>query len=306
MSMIDILENHFENVLKPKLKRLALIMNISKYIMGISIISFIFLIFGFFPYITGAITAIGFLYLILTSSYTKNNYKNQIVLPLMNLLDKSITFDYDKSGFKIQEIYKSHLFKLENLQNIKQSKFLEFNDQERIFKMCDIELEYHYNDNDSDNDIRTERGLFLIAPTDLNIKYETVVMPDIAERIMGDTGRLFQRKVHDSLKQIRLDSPDFEKKYIVYGNDEISTHYLLNHTVMEVFSDIETRFELPPYVSFTPGYICIFMPIGSGWLEPDIDIRKNMLESFDSVKKHFDMIFGLVEMIKKIEKHHLT
>ena len=31
-----------------------------------------------------------------------------------------------------------------------------------------------------------------------------------------------------------------------------------------------------------------------------------MLEDFDSVKKYFDMIFGLVEMVKRIEKHHLA
>jgi len=236
----------------------------------------------------------------------KNAYKNQIVLPLMNLLGENITFDYNKSGFTEHEIFRSHLFEEENIHSIEQGKFLEYRDEERLFRMGDLKLEYHYRDSDDGTDTRTEQGLFFITPTEIKIQGETLIMPDVAERVMGHTGTLMQQKSYESLRQIRLDSPDFEKKYIVYGSDEVNTHYLLTHTVMEVFSEIETRYELPPYLSFKEGQIYIFMPIGSGWLEPDIDIRKNMLDDFSSIKKHFDMIFGLVEMVKKVEKHHLV
>jgi hypothetical protein len=305
MNEITKLETHFNTVLKPKLKRLALVMNISKYVMSVTVVAFVALIFAILPYITGTIVALGFLYLILTSSYTKKSYKNQVVLPLINLLDKNITFDYDKSNFNKQTILKSNLFEIDNIHSIKQSKYLEYRDEKRTYKMCDVAIEYHYKNSD-ETDIYIEQGLFFLSPTTVNIEGKTLIIPDIAERIMGHTGTLMQRKNYNDLKQIRLDSLEFEKKYIVYGSDEITAHYLLNHTVMEVFSNIETQYKLTPRICFTSKHIYIFMPLGSGWLEPEIDIRKNMLESFDSIKKHFDMIFGLVEMVKKIEKHHLS
>jgi len=53
MRDIDRLESHFSTVLKPKLKRLALVMNISRYVMPVTAVAFFALIFTIFPYVTG-------------------------------------------------------------------------------------------------------------------------------------------------------------------------------------------------------------------------------------------------------------
>jgi hypothetical protein len=130
-----------------------------------------------------------------------------------------------------------------------------------------------------------------------------MIRPNLAERIAGHTGKLMQNKTHNGLPVIRLDSPDFEKRFIVYGEDTVEAHYLLNHTVMERISELEKSHRISLFITFTPGALYIYSELD--WLEPHIVWQKEAVRSFDAVKQDFELIFTLIKTVHAIEKHHL-
>ncbi len=163
-----------------------------------------------------------------------------------------------------------------------------------------------YSDGKSST-VSTE-GLFVVVPTKMNIEGTTVLLADIAERVAGYVGELLQSKKIGNLKQIRLDSPDFEKEFIVYGDDEVVAHYLLKHTVMEVLSEMGKKYLFRFQISFVDGEMFLFFPSAGGWLEPEVrlDKKKEDMLSFDVIRTDLEIIYSAIETIKRIEKHHLV
>jgi len=311
--MIDIktLENYFESEILPTLGNLRRIMNISKYVIIVSLIGFANFFIGIGGnvgvIVAGVFVFIGFALMFFNTKQINTMYRNKIIMPLFKQLeDEQTHFDYN-GVIDSREVRQSKLFYFGDRHTLTLSKLLTYQEENRKIEMLNMKLTNTYRTSDSESNTLTTEGLFVVVPTKIKIEGTTLLAPDIAERFGGYVGQLTQSKTSGDLRLIRLDNPDFEKEFIVYGDDEVTAHYLLNHTVMEVLSEMSKKFLFQVQISFVKNRIYLFFPIATGWLEPQVEIdkKKEDMLSFDIIKRDFKVIYAAIDTVHRIEKHHL-
>lgn len=75
-------------------------------------------------------------------------------------------------------------------------------------------------------------GLFCTADFNKSFNGVTIVLPDRVQKRLGGLGQALQRlNVHHG-ELIKLEDPDFEKLFVVYGQDQVEARYLLSTSLM--------------------------------------------------------------------------
>ena len=74
----------------------------------------------------------------------------------------------------------------------------------------------------------------MIADFHKNFRFDLLVVPDVAERSFGSlVGNFLQKmNVTRSGRLMKMEDPEFEKYFAVYGRDEIETRYILSPAMM--------------------------------------------------------------------------
>ena len=311
--MIDInaLQNYYESEISPSLGALRGIMNVAKYIIIFTLMGFANFFIGIGGdnglIVSGIIVGVGFLLLYLNNKNLNSFYKDKITLPIIKQIENDEKFSFNLTGsIEKSEIVNSKIFYFSENHTLAQSKLLTYEEENRTIKMLNVQVENTTHDADGDTDTTTTEGLFVVVPTQMKIRGTTILFPDIAEKVGGFTGELLQSKKMDDLRKIRLDSPDFEKEFIVYGDDALMAHYLLKHTVMEVLSEVSKKFPFQFQISFIEGRVYLFFSFSGGWFEPEVELDKKKEDSlsFETIRKDIEVIQTAIDIARRIEKHH--
>jgi hypothetical protein len=70
------------------------------------------------------------------------------------------------------------------------------------------------------------KGLFFIADFNKTFTGRIVVLPDEAERLLGRLGSQLQAKSRNRSQIVRLEDSEFEKYFVVYGDDQVTARYM--------------------------------------------------------------------------------
>jgi len=311
MKSINELEHYYKSEISPNLGAFRALMNVSKYIIIMTLVGFANFFIGIGGdnglIFSGVLVGVGFLLMYLNNSKINSFFRNKITLPIMKQIteDEHMSFNLDGS-IDESEIRASQLLYFAKNYTLSQSKLLTYQDKERTIKMLNVCVKNTTRDADGETNTTTVEGLFVSVPTKMKITGTTLVLPDVAERIAGYVGGLLQSKKKDGLRKITLDSPTFEKLFIVYGDDEVMAHYLLKHTVMEVLSELGQKFKFQFEISFVEGKLYLFFYFAGGWFEPEVEIDKKKEEilTFEVIRNDIEVIQSAIEAVHRIEKHH--
>ncbi|MHC4912388.1 MAG: DUF3137 domain-containing protein, partial [Planctomycetota bacterium] len=85
------------------------------------------------------------------------------------------------------------------------------------------------------------KGLFFIADFNKDFVGRTIVLPDTAEKLFGHVGKLLQSWNIARDQLIKLDDPEFEKYFVVYGIDQIQARYILSTSLMKRIVDFKEK-----------------------------------------------------------------
>ncbi len=85
------------------------------------------------------------------------------------------------------------------------------------------------------------KGLFFIGDFNKNFLGRTVVLPDASEKVFGKFGQALQKLnvLRDNL--VKLEDPEFEKEFVVYGSDQIEARYILSTSLMRRILDFKAK-----------------------------------------------------------------
>lgn len=139
------------------------------------------------------------------------------------------------------------------------------------------------------------KGLFFIA--DFNKKFygKTVVLPDTAEKLFGQAGSFLQSLNKARGDLIKLEDPEFEKMFVVYGDDQVESRYVLSTSLMERIVAFRKKTGRPVYLSFVGSQVFVAVPYRKGLFEPAVFSR---LTDFKAVEGYFDdlqLALGIVD-----------
>ncbi|MFA5088243.1 MAG: DUF3137 domain-containing protein [Candidatus Omnitrophota bacterium] len=138
-------------------------------------------------------------------------------------------------------------------------------------------------------------GLFFAADFNKNFAGRTIVLPDTAEQLFGGLGQLLQSWNMSRPQLIRLEDPEFEKLFAVYGDDQVEARYILSTSLMKRIVDFKKAANRTLYLSFVDSYVYVAIAYGRNLLEPSI--FKTLL-AFGPIQQYFEdlqVAIGIVE-----------
>jgi len=105
------------------------------------------------------------------------------------------------------------------------------------------------------------RGLFVIADFNKEFRGMTVVLPDVAEKALGWLGQKLQ-DAFDFVRRgelVKLEDPEFEREFAVYGDDQVEARYVLSPSLMERLLAFKRKAGRQVYFAFvrSKAYIAI-------------------------------------------------
>jgi len=140
-------------------------------------------------------------------------------------------------------------------------------------------------------------GFFLVAEFNKNFKGRTVVLKDIAENFFGDViGSWLQKNNLLNDRLVKLENPVFEKKFVVYSNDQIEARYLLSPLIMEKLVDLDEKYNSIS-ISFIDNKLFAVLPSID---EFTLEIPYEELIEDENVWFSFQNMNNLVETISAI------
>ena len=129
------------------------------------------------------------------------------------------------------------------------------------------------------------RGLFFIGDFNKHFTCRTVVLPDTAESLFGAFGKMFQawNLARDQL--IKLEDPEFEKLFVVYGSDQIQARYILSTSLMARITDFKKKSGQKIYLSFIGSKVYVAISYTKNLFEPKIF---STILNFDLIREYFE------------------
>lgn len=268
------------------------------------------LIFSLSPYmgfdfivfmVIGSLALGGFFYKYMISDY-RSDFKAKVIKPLIEEIDH--TFRY------IPEL-------CIDVENFKRSKL--FSTPDRYsgndlvkgkidgvdIQFSDIHAQKEHKDSKGRRSYSTIfQGLFIISDFHKNFQGHTVVLPDTAQSTFGDViGSFLQaNNFSRSGDLVKMDSPEFEKEFVVYSSDQIEARYILTHTLMEKILRYKKQTGHPVHVSFARNNIYMAIEYNKDLFEPSV--FHSLLEYKIAMEyiKTLHLSMGIVEELKLNQK----
>ncbi len=256
----------------------------------------------FFITILIAFVAIaGIVYRFMVQGYIKD-FKSKIITPLIIAIDPNLLYNPD---FMISQ----HLFERSKLFNHTVDRYTG-NDYVKgtinnvPLEFSDIHVEYQTKNSKGRTQWHTLfRGLFLVAEFNKYFKNRTIILPDFAEKTFGNLiGGWLQSKNMSRDTVVQLDDPEFERHFVVYGNNPIEARYILSHSMMKRILDFQKKLSHPLFISFVHNHIHIGIGTKKDLFEATIFTS---LLDFKQAMEYINTLrytIGIVEELKLNEK----
>ncbi|MCI4406339.1 MAG: DUF3137 domain-containing protein [Sulfuricurvum sp.] len=240
-------------------------------------------------------------YRAMTSGYAKD-FKERIITPMVGAIDSHLL--YNPNFMVSQHLFeRSELFK-HSIDRYSGNDYVKGSIDGVPLEFSDVHAEYQTRDSKGRTQWHTLfRGLFLVAEFNKHFKAKTVVLPDQAEKSFGSLIGGWLQSInftHESL--VRMDDPEFEKHFVVYGSDQIEARYILSHSMMKRILDFQRRVSHPLFISFVHNHIHVGIGTGKDLFEPAVFTSlldyKQAMEYVNTLQN----TIGLVEELKLNEK----
>ncbi len=140
-------------------------------------------------------------------------------------------------------------------------------------------------------------GLFYVFTLNVDLKQNTLILKDQAESLLGrNLGRFIQKKSsRPGYELVQLESVEFEKKFVVYSNDQIKSRVLLKPTVLENLISFKKKFREPIEVSIRGNKLYVGIQTTKNHFEPKL---LGEVINFKEIRE----IYDLVQLVRDLQE----
>ena len=169
-------------------------------------------------------------------------------------------------------------------------------------RFCELHTQYKTTRRDSKGHTHTEwhtifRGLFFMGDFNKHFSGSTIVLPDSAEALFGKFGQWLQSFSFGRDQLIKMDDPEFEKLFVVYGTDQIESRYILSPALMQRIVEFKTKRQKSIYLSFVGSSIFVALSETRALFEPKIF---SSILDFETVCEYFEDLRVAVEIVEDL------
>ena len=234
----------------------------------------------------------GGLSIFLTRGYVAE-FKLLVIEKIIHFIDKDLSYQPNscipKSTFMLSKIFstKPNRYKGDDLVSGKVGAT-------RI-QFSEIHAEHESGSGKNRSRYTVFRGLFFIGDFNKDFRSRTVVLPDTAEKLFGRLGQKLQSLNIFRGQLIKLEDPEFERHFAVYGNDQIEARYILSTSLMERIIEFRKKTGRKIYLSFVGSMVFVAVSYTRRLFEPRIF---RTLVAFEPVREYFEdlqLAIGIVD-----------
>jgi len=228
----------------------------------------------------------------LTRGYVAK-FKSLVIQRIVHFIDENLNYAagdcIDKSTFMLSTIFttKPNRYKGDDLVSGKVGA--------TKIKFSEIHAEHESGSGKNRRRYTVFKGLFFIGDFNKDFTTQTVVLPDTAEKLFGYLGQKLQSLNIFRGQLIKLEDPEFEKHFAIYGNDQIQARYILSTSLMERIVEFKKKTGRKIYLSFVGSMVFVAVSYTRSLFEPRI--FKTLLD-FDPIQKYFEdlqLAIGIVD-----------
>lgn len=195
-----------------------------------------------------------------------NNFKNNVVAKLVELLDP--TWQYTYNG-KIQEsVFKKSKIFSKRYDRYSGDDLIEGTIGKTQFKLCDLYLTERVETEHTSRDVKVFSGLFAAIDFNKHLQNETFVYPDRSEKSFGKFAQKLQSNSRGDL--VKLENNEFEKRFKVFSTDQVEARYILTPALMERLVEMSKKLGDSISLSFIDSHVYLLVPFKNGLFEPNV------------------------------------
>ena len=247
------------------------------------------------------VTIIAFIYYIGTIVANKRKfvvrYKNEIIGSIVRFIDMSLIYSAE-DFIPEQEFIASRLF-YPKPDRYGGDDFVSGTIDKTHIAFSEVHAKYKTVTTDSNGKTKEKwvpifDGMFFKADFNKDFNGAYFVLPDMAEKMFGRAGKIFQSSRNRYGELVRLEDPEFEKQFVVYGSDQVEARYILSTALMRRLLNFQQRTGKRIYISFVKSSIYLAIPYRKQLFEPNY---YSSLLSEDKTTEYFqdlEMVVGIV------------
>ena len=237
----------------------------------------------------------------MSKSYS-HEFKDNIIEPLIKQINERLS--YSKTLCIAQRYFQASKIFTEGIDRYHGNDLVKGELEGVKIRFSDVHAEYKTRDSKGRTSWHTIfQGLFLVADFNKDFKGETLILPDKAEKSFGKfIGSWLQSKNMNRNELVKMDSPQFEKHFVVYATDQIEARYILTHSMMKRLLDYKKRVQVPLHISFVNQQIFLALAYNKDLFEPTIF---STLLKFELIKEYISTLqlaIGIIDELKLNEK----
>jgi len=233
----------------------------------------------------------------LTKPYS-HDFKEKIIKVIIKYINENL--EYDPYAKISPEQYKE--------SGIFRKSYDRYNGEDLIYgtlektKISFSELHTEYKTTTTDSKGRQQttwhtifKGVFLIADFNKNFQSYVYVLPDTAERMFGKWGQKLQSLNKTFGNLVKLEDPEFEKEFAVYGSDQVEARYLLSTSLMQRILDFKRKSGRRIHLSFVNSKLNLAISLYKNLFEAKIF---RTIVDYDYIKSNLDYLIlftGIVD-----------
>lgn len=279
--------------------------------LGFTVIGFIFL-YRLTEYLSGSLIASLFIYisifLWINSLLAKNLtplYWNGIIQQTFHFVDKNLTYAPNE-GIP-EKVFKDSLIYLNKISNYKATHLLSGSIDGTM-----VTSSYIDSKEPSSRIPHTQlfMGNFFAGKLKKTLSGRTVLVPtnDPQVNTLGTITRMIMRPVEKEIQSwprkrdpiIKIHNPDFERLFIIYGNDPDHTKHLLQRTLMQKIVNYQTKTKKHLLVSCVDSHL--FLACQFQFSSFDFGVNKSIIE-FEAIQDYFEDLTFFMSIIADIESN---
>ena len=252
---------------------------------------FIFALFGI-----GA-----FIYKLMIKDYA-SSFKISVIEPLIKEIDENLRYNpiamIEKGVFVNSELFTNKVDRYSG------NDYVTGKIDDVDIKFSDVHAEQKHKDSKGRTSWSTIfKGLFIVTSFNKHFSNSTIILPDSAENLLGSlVGSWLQSNNFARAQLIKMDDPEFEKEFVVYGSDQIESRYILTHSMMKRILDLKKRTAKPVYISFKDGLMHVAIEYDKDLFEPSV--FRSLLEYNVAMEyvKTLQLTLAMIEELKLNQK----
>jgi hypothetical protein len=230
-------------------------------------------------------------------NYT-SDFKARVIKEIVKFIDPGL--NYESNRFIPQDVYMgSQIFKM-NPDRYKGDDYVSGKIGATGIEFSELHSEYKTEHVDSKGHHHTQwhtifKGIFFTADFNKDFRGRTVVLPDTAEKLFGFLGSALQSMNVARGELIKMEDPEFEKLFVVYGDDQVESRYVLSTSLMKRISDFKNKSKRKVFLSFVRSRIFVAIEYTQDIFEPRL--FKTLLDfaPIQEYFEHFELVLGLVD-----------